>query len=359
MNSRPLNLQNWLNEGAFLGSKGGTYTLSEGPFELDSGGIPGKFSWLLAPFFIDPLKPLNWTTGQTAIEWSTEAFENSIFNQKNLEIPPPLEPWVAPSKEQFKEMFFEAQSLFQAQQLEKIVPVVFEKRQQSVTAGTLIQWLKNAFRSSTKGYLFGKWNLSEGWGVLGLTPELFFQKEMSLPLQTMALAGTAQNPQHDLLQDTKELNEHDIVVNEMTNVFSKYGFVHKTKPYVWSPGSLQHLRTDIDVELKQLDVEPLIKDLHPTPALGGTPKDTALEILRKWNLKTERGFFGAPFGFQSSDGRCQFVVTIRCLMWKGEEVFLGSGCGLVPESQWEREWEELTRKRDSVKKVFGVDHASN
>ena len=63
--------------------------------------------------------------------------------------------------------------------------------------------------------------------------------------------------------------------------------------------------------------------------------------------------FGAPFGVRHG-GAFHAVVAIRFVSWKGNDVCLPSGCGVIEDSVFESEWQELRLKRDSVKELLGV-----
>ena len=58
---------------------------------------------------------------------------------------------------------------------------------------------------------------------------------------------------------------------------------------------------------------------------------------------------------ETLDGVLTVVVAIRMLVWKGSEVWLPSGCGVIAESRLVNEWRELRLKRDAVKSVFGLE----
>ena len=54
------------------------------------------------------------------------------------------------------------------------------------------------------------------------------------------------------------------------------------------------------------------------------------------------------------DGVLSVVVAIRMVAWRGKDVFLPSGCGVIEESRLVNEWRELRLKRDAVKQVFAL-----
>ncbi len=170
----------------------------------------------------------------------------------------------------------------------------------------------------------------------------------------MALAGTAPNPGPDLLKSQKDLAEHEWVAQDIREQLSRYGEVKSTPTQEWPLGGLKHLRTDFALS-EQIPFMDLVTCLHPTPALGVSPRSVGLELLRESAWAKPRRRFGAPFGVhwpKEFDFAC---VAIRNLQWHEGATWLGSGCGVVEQSHCEAEWRELELKRSIVRKQFGVE----
>ena len=64
--------------------------------------------------------------------------------------------------------------------------------------------------------------------------------------------------------------------------------------------------------------------------------------------------FGAPFGV-SVDGVVEILVAIRMVAWRGHEIRIPSGCGVIEESRLVSEWRELRLKREAVCRLFGLE----
>jgi menaquinone-specific isochorismate synthase len=81
--------------------------------------------------------------------------------------------------------------------------------------------------------------------------------------------------------------------------------------------------------------------------------------MKRWDHSPLRGRFGAPFGgfyreTASAELSQHCLVAIRNIQWQKTDVQLGSGCGIVPDSRLENEWDELKLKRESVKRMLGI-----
>jgi menaquinone-specific isochorismate synthase len=119
-------------------------------------------------------------------------------------------------------------------------------------------------------------------------------------------------------------------------------------------GSIVHFHTSISVELENnLDPQRLLRRLHPTPALGPLPRtDQTMAMLNDWRIRLGcPKEFGAPFGVWDS-GSFEAVVAIRGLWWKGREISLPAGCGMIEASRLVNEWRELRLKREAVKRFI-------
>lgn len=343
--------EKWLENGAVLLSEGSDQVhLGLGPFTAVEKPERNQPLWYWGPFFELP------EGGKVPSDYrvfTKNQLLTQLFEFKNSEDTERGKPWKSPSVQEFQTDFSQIQDLIGRGKLKKVVPVVFESQSTQVTKSILAQMLEALLTGSTRGNLFGHWDLSQGKGLLGLTPEVLFHHQ-GLKLNTMALAGTAQNSEHDLLKDNKELQEHQFVASHLKHTLKSFGVVESHGPYEFSPGALRHLRTDFRVQLESplLTLFPLLSQLHPTPALGGEPKEVAWEWLK--SQSPQRGEFGAPFGLWMGE-ESQFVVAIRCVIWENGELKVGSGCGIVKDSQVDREWSELQRKRQSVKAMLGIE----
>jgi menaquinone-specific isochorismate synthase len=261
--------------------------------------------------------------------------------------------WNTLSAKDFLEVFLEIKADIADGGIRKTVPVITER-------GTLEEgenpreWTHRL--ASMNGPLI-RYGFVEGdAGTIGATPEELFALTGDR-LRTMALAGTAATGEKEAFEtDAKEIEEHELVAQHIIQHLADLGVVTREEREAMDLGSMVHFLTRIDVQLaRPRKIEALIKRLHPTPALGVFPR--TLESLCKLQQYRERfetpGHFGAPFGVYHED-RFRAVVAIRNVSWKGDKVFLPSGCGVIEESAFESEWLELELKRQSVKELFSL-----
>jgi isochorismate synthase len=187
---------------------------------------------------------------------------------------------------------------------------------------------------------------------LGATPERLITLRNGTA-STMALAGSvargATQAEDDLLaqqflRDPKERAEHSIVVAALRDGLAADGLcsgvIADAQPRVQKLPNLQHLMTPIRGQVAPgRCVLDLVERLHPTPAVGGFPRQRALEIIRAWE-HLDRGWYAGPLGWVNQHGEGEFVVGIRSALVRGSEATLFAGCGIVADSDPAAEYAE-------------------
>ena len=249
--------------------------------------------------------------------------------------------WVKPASDEFRGFFDSFKHWRQQGEVDKAVPVVFSTSSHALSISEKKQALSKLSQNSNDIIPYGFWNQEQG--LLGGTPEVLFSGRDG-SFSTMALAGTARLAEnHNLLNDDKELHEHKLVIEDISERLRNKKLVW-SETREWEVGNLKHLRTDARFEWQGNFVE-LVSLLHPTPALGLYPRSSNWQKLKRLCNPELRGFFGAPFGIVF-DQNWLCLVAIRNVQWNSDRTILGSGCGLVEESTLEKEWHELKAKRE-------------
>ena len=92
---------------------------------------------------------------------------------------------------------------------------------------------------------------------------------------------------------------------------------------------------------------PSAERLHPTPAVGGDPRDVALALIDE-HEGFDRGWYAGPIGWLGADGDGELCVALRCGIVDRTQATLFAGCGIVADSDPDREWEESRIKLRAV-----------
>jgi isochorismate synthase len=184
---------------------------------------------------------------------------------------------------------------------------------------------------------------------LGASPELLIGLKNGRFFSN-PLAGTSSvNTDKSLLYSKKNLLEHEILVDYVKEILSKYSKdlnVSELKEFIVQ--DLVHLSTELYGTLNDdLNIFDLVSVLHPTPAILGLPIDKAYEFVKKYET-TKRSFFSAPVGIVDANGNGQFAIAIRALLFNGYRARIWAGAGIVEGSDPKDEINEINAKINSV-----------
>ncbi|MCU0491323.1 MAG: isochorismate synthase [Chloroflexaceae bacterium] len=187
----------------------------------------------------------------------------------------------------------------------------------------------------------------------GATPELLAQVQ-GHHVATMALAGSIRrgsSPAEDadlarqLLDSGKDRQEHQIVVDHIAARLAPLtAELRVGNTDVMTLSNIQHLHTPMEGSLQRASgVVPVLAALHPTPALGGEPREVAMELIAALE-PFPRGWYAAPVGWIDYKLNGQFGVAIRSAVAQGQRAWLYAGAGIVAASDPQREWDETALK---------------
>jgi isochorismate synthase len=202
-----------------------------------------------------------------------------------------------------------------------------------------------------------------GTTFLGATPERL-ARTVGRSFETVAIAGSAPrgaDPDEDarfaaaLLASEKDREEHAVVVDTLRAGLAP---IVETLTVAGAPGilplrHLQHLVTPIAGTLREeAGLLALAALLHPTPAVGGEPRDMALDLIAE-HEGFDRGWYAGPIGWLGADGDGESMVALRCGLVRGGRAVLFAGCGIVADSDPAREWEESRLKLRTMTVALG------
>ncbi|REC49728.1 chorismate-binding protein [Chryseobacterium pennipullorum] len=164
--------------------------------------------------------------------------------------------------------------------------------------------------------------------------------------ETMALAGTL--PVSEGWSE-KEIEEQKPVTSYIEHILENYSDqVQKSATYDHISGNIKHLRTDFKTIIQPDDLDKLIQDLHPTPAVCGIPKDFCNENIRKFE-KYPREFYAGYSKIETEDS-VQYFVNLRCARLYKDSVHIFAGGGITAQSNPSKEWIETELKSEAILK---------
>ena len=196
----------------------------------------------------------------------------------------------------------------------------------------------------------------DGTTLLGASPERLFTLEAGR-LETQALASSAAPGELDRLTGgRKEAREHAAVVESIRVALLPLSSEVEigAAPQPLALGYVSHLRTPVRARLRPgVSSADVVRALHPTAAVGGTPRDGALAFLRT-HERLARGWYAGAIGWLGPD-RADLRVALRCALLRGNAARLFSGAGCVPGSTAEGEWTETAVKARFMLGALGVE----
>jgi menaquinone-specific isochorismate synthase len=191
-------------------------------------------------------------------------------------------------------------------------------------------------------------------GLVGATPELLVRRTGD-QVESLVLAGTTDRgvdrADDDargaaLLASAKDREEHDYAADMVRRALEPLcAELHvPARPELLTLHNLTHLATPVRGRLgAEGSVLDVVAALHPTPAVGGTPTDVALDVIRELEVM-DRGRYAGPVGWIDARGDGEWGIALRCAELDGMGARLFAGCGLVADSDPAAELAEAQTK---------------
>ena len=192
--------------------------------------------------------------------------------------------------------------------------------------------------------------------VAGASPETLVKLEDGI-LHTFPLAGTRPRGktreedlalERELLQDEKELAEHNMLVdlgrNDLGRI-SRFGTVGVEKLHSIERFShVMHIGSTVRGVIREdCDALDAIGAVLPAGTLSGAPKIRACQLIGELE-NNKRGISGGAIGYIDFAGNMDTCIAIRICYKKNGKVFVRSGAGIVADSVPEKEYEECINK---------------
>ncbi|MPZ69146.1 MAG: isochorismate synthase [Actinobacteria bacterium] len=334
----------------------------------DPFGVPGSGPIAFASFSFDPTSPASVLIVPEFVfsirdgrAWTTRSGMDGVPDQELERVP------VAPTDK----IRYAGSSIDEVAWLEAVDAAIGEitagRIDKVVLARDLKVWSKSPFDQRA---LTGR--LSERYpecytfavdGFLGATPELLLGRTGE-NVASLVLAGTAPRSADDaedraigerLLASPKDAGEHRLSVESVRSLLGSFcnTLTENASPSLLKLANVQHLATWIQGTLRdEVGTLEMIARLHPTAAVCGTPRDDALDLIRKLE-GLDRGRYAGPVGWIDARGDGEFGIGLRCAEVSGTRARLFAGAGLVEGSVPEAELDETRLKLRAMRAALG------
>ena len=239
-----------------------------------------------------------------------------------------------------------------------IFQIVLSNRLSAPYEGSLLNMYRTLRTVNPSPYMF--YFSGTDVEVAGASPETLVKLEDGI-LHTYPLAGTrprGKTPEEDrkleeeLLQDEKELAEHNMLVdlgrNDLGKI-SRFGSVQvETFHDILRFSHVMHIGSTVRGEIREdKDALDAIEAVLPAGTLSGAPKIRACQLIGELE-NNKRGIYGGAIGYIDFAGNMDTCIAIRIAYKKNGKVFIRSGAGIVYDSVPEKEHEECLNKARAV-----------
>jgi salicylate biosynthesis isochorismate synthase/menaquinone-specific isochorismate synthase len=197
---------------------------------------------------------------------------------------------------------------------------------------------------------------------LAASPELLVRRE-GQRASTVALAGSTRrsaDPAVDdhlgeqLLRSDKDREENAIVARRIAAALRPHSvwLAVAPEPLVVRVANIQHLARPIRAQLTApIDAIELAGLLHPTPAVGGEPREIAEAMIPALE-GLDRGWYAGAVGWTDASGDGEFCVALRCALLRGRTASCYAGGGIVRDSDPAAELAETEVKLQALLPVL-------
>jgi menaquinone-specific isochorismate synthase len=191
-------------------------------------------------------------------------------------------------------------------------------------------------------------------GLVGASPELLTRRVGEV-VESHPLAGTSTAESDDALRalaaSVKDNHEHRVVVDAIVAALGPWceELSAPRAPEVAVFGPVAHLATPVRGVLRGPAPSALAiaRRLHPTPAVGGAPRERALRAIAQLE-GFDRGRYAGPVGWVDARGDGEWAIALRGAEIAGRRARLVAGAGIVAGSQPDSEWAETQAKLEPM-----------
>ena len=244
--------------------------------------------------------------------------------------------------------------------LEKVV-LSRAKKLELVDAPDIGSVLKGLSEIDEASYLFALVHPSSRSAFIGRSPESLLTWDRS-SYYVDAIAGTRRRSENlsddfgeasDLRTSEKDLIEHRHVTRFVESCLQEFG-THTQKienENLLRLANVQHIRSRYRaVRNPKKLASDLLQAIHPTPAVGGFPRERACEYIRS-HEPFKRGLFAGAIGWLSPDSG-DIAIGIRSALLHNSQITIFAGSGIVEESDAKKEWQETELKMKNFLDLF-------
>jgi isochorismate synthase len=185
---------------------------------------------------------------------------------------------------------------------------------------------------------------------MGASPEVLLESTDD-GFRSMSLAGT--RLEGNTLWGQKELEEQKFVTKEVHKSLKEFGGrITRDQQRTFNAGPVEHLLTWVNTDNQELDPKAAAEELHPTPAICGSPSGAAQELIGQLE-GYDRSLYAGYLGL--FEQYVHATVLLRTMQWFSNGVQFYAGGGITKDSVPLDEWMETQHKISALKELIQID----
>jgi para-aminobenzoate synthetase component I len=183
--------------------------------------------------------------------------------------------------------------------------------------------------------------------LISFSPELFLRKQ-SNKLKTQPIKGSLPHSadfEKDLIGNRKEEAELSMIVdllrNDLNRLATDSQAVVTKHRELMQLGYIQHTFSEIEVETTK-NLAEVLAATAPGGSISGCPKVESLKVIAELETYKRQAYTGA-LGWWKDNNFC-LNLSIRTFIKKENQLYYHAGCGIVYDSDANKEWDEFLLK---------------
>lgn len=187
--------------------------------------------------------------------------------------------------------------------------------------------------------------------IICFSPELFLEKRAGR-LCTRPIKGSlaaSLDFKKDLLENKKEEAELSMIVDLLRNDLNRIETTADAEVVshrqALQLGYIQHTYSEVAIKTKK-NLPEIIDCTFPGGSISGCPKTESLLMISEYEAFARQAYTGALGWWQGDE--FELTLTIRSFIKSGLDLFYHAGCGIVFDSDPQKEWNEFILKTGSL-----------
>ena len=195
----------------------------------------------------------------------------------------------------------------------------------------------------------------KNYSIISFSPELFLEKKNEV-LITQPIKGSIsrdKNAEKDLLKNEKEEAELSMIVDLLRNDLNSLETDHSaevtTHRQLMDLNYIHHTFSEIKIKTKKR-LPAILQNTLPGGSISGCPKIESLIAISELELTRRQAYTGVCGWWKKNDFKLN--IAIRTFVQSKNDYFYFAGCGIVYDSDPEKEFQELLNKAGNLNVHF-------